>query len=264
MKTIFRNTLALASTLALLLPNLTQAQIVTSAFSAGDLIKGSGSAVYYFASDGRRYVFPNEKTYFTWYPDFSTVKIIPDGHLSSIPLGRSNVTYRPGKKMVKVTTDPKTYVVDRGGILRHVTSEGLARTLYDLNWKNQTDDLPDAFFTNYRIGTPIQTVSDYNPDDVTTLTSTIGSDKELEQNKITVTIGDVRNGFVPTTFTVKRGTTVTWTNRDIMAHTVTGSGWDSGTINRDQSYSRVFSTVGSFDYHCSIHPVMQSTINVVQ
>ena len=39
----------------------------TGAFSAGDLIKGeSFSSVYYYAPNGKRYVFPNEKTYFTW------------------------------------------------------------------------------------------------------------------------------------------------------------------------------------------------------
>ncbi len=260
----FRHLLASLMTASLFaLPTLSQAQIVTSSFNAGDLIKGSGSTVYYFANDGRRYVFPNERTYFTWYTNFSTVKLIPDSHLSSIPLGRSNVTYRPGRKMVKITTDDRVYVVDRGGILRWVQSEQLARTLYNLSWKNQIDDVPDAFFTNYRVGTPIQTASDYQPSDVMTLTPTIAIDKEMQRNKVTITIGDMRNGFVPTTFTIKRGTEVTWTNRDIVTHTVTGANWDSGAIDRDQSFSRVFSTTGFFDYHCSVHPVMQGTINVV-
>jgi hypothetical protein len=121
----------------------------TSAFNSGELIKGSLSTVYYFASNGKRYVFPNEKTYFTWYQDFSNVKQIPDGQLSTIPLG-GNVTYRPGRKMVKITTDPRVYVVDQGGVLRHVGSEQLAQTLYGISWKNQIDDVPDGYFTNYR------------------------------------------------------------------------------------------------------------------
>ena len=53
--------------------------------SAGDLIRGTSfSAVYYYGEDGFRYVFPNEKTYKTWYSDaetgemdFSTVKMKP-------------------------------------------------------------------------------------------------------------------------------------------------------------------------------------------
>lgn len=236
---------------------------LTSYFNAGDLIKGSGPAVYYFAQDGHRYVFPNEKTYFTWYRDFSSVVTIPDAHLSSIPLGRTNVTYRPGFKMIKIMTDPRTYVVDRGGILRHVTTEQLARTLYNLNWNDRVDDVADAFFTNYRIGTPIQTASDYNPNDVMTLTPTIYEDKGFDRNKVTVTIGSVNSGFVPSTFTIKKGVEVTWTNRDTVDHIIRGNGWSSPSLRPGASWSRVFSSTGSFDYACGIHPVMQGTINVV-
>lgn len=253
--------LALAA--SLLTPFTGHAAELTSYFNAGDLIKGSGQAVYYFAQDGRRYVFPNEKTYFTWYRDFSTVITIPDEHLSSIPLGRTNVTYRPGVKMVKITTDHKVYVVDRGGILRHVTTEQLARTLYNLNWNDRIDDVSDSYFTNYRVGTPIQTATDYNPNDVMTLTPTIFEDKGFERNKVTMTIGTVHTGFVPTTFTVKKGTQVTWTNVDTMDHTVKGRGWESPVIRPGQSWSYTFTTVGSFDYTCGIHPVMQGTVNVV-
>ncbi len=234
----------------------------TGAFNAGDLIKGSGDTVYYFASNGKRFVFPNERTYFTWYTDFSGVKTISDGQLSTVPLG-GNVTYRPGRKMVKITTDPRTYVVDQGGILRHVSSQQLAETLYGLSWKNQIDDVPDGFFTNYRVGTAIQTASDYNPANVMTATATISQDKQLDETKITLTIGSVSNGFVPTTVTVKRGTTVTWTNADNMAHIVTGTGWGSETLQPGQTYTRTFSTTGSFDYRCSLHTVMQGTVNVV-
>ncbi len=260
---IFRAMTAASVAFTLVMPIASQAA-VTSVFAVGDLIKGSGDTVYYFGPDGHRYVFPNSKTYFTWYSDFSKVKQIPDGQLSTIPLGRSNITYRPGKKMVKITTDPKTYVVDQGGILRHVTSEQLAQTLYGLSWKNQIDDVPDAYFTNYKVGTPIQTASDYQPTNVMTLTTSIAQDKQFDETKITITIGSVSNGFVPATVTVKKGTEVTWTNNDGPVHTVVGSGWSSSELKYQQTYVRKFDTVGSFDYHCGLHPVMQGTINVVQ
>ena len=102
------------------LPLASQAA-TSSAFNSGDLIKGSGSTVYYFGANGRRFVFPNEKTYFTWYTDFSRVVQIPDGQLAAIPLG-GNVTYRPGRKMIKITTDPRVFVVEQGGVLRHVST----------------------------------------------------------------------------------------------------------------------------------------------
>jgi plastocyanin len=253
----------LATSAMLVAPVASQAA-TTTAFSPGDLIKGSGSTVYYFGPDGRRYVFPNDKTYFTWFSDFSKVKQVPDGVLGTIPLARQNITYRPGKKMVKITTDPRTYVVDQGGVLRHIGSEQLAETLYGLNWKNQIDDVPDAFFVNYKVGTGIQTASDYKPQDVTAQTTTIAMDKQLDETKPTVTIGSAANGFVPTTITIKKGATVTWTNNDSSEHSIVGKNWGSNkNLKYNESWSYTFNEVGSFDYHCGIHPVMQGTINVV-
>ncbi len=274
---LLKRVISAVSTLALLggtaLP-LAASAATTSAFNSGDLIKGSGSTVYYFAANGKRFVFPNEKTYFTWYRDFSTVKQIPDGQLSTIPLG-GNVTYRPGRKMVKVTTDPKVYVVDQGGVLRHVSSEQLAQTLYGISWKNNIEDVPDAFFTNYRQGTAIQTASDYNTDNVMTQTTNINQDKQFDETKVTVTIGSRNNGFVPTTLTVKRGTEVTWTNSDITDHQVrwTGGRTSQGNMMTQMggsellapgaTYSQRFDTVGSFDYNDPANTTMQGTINVV-
>ncbi len=265
---MIKRLVSVASTLAFLagtaLP-LTAGAATTSAFNSGDLIKGSGSTVYYFAANGKRFVFPNEKTYFTWYRDFSTVKQISDGQLSTIPLG-GNVTYRPGRKMIKITTDPRVYVVDQGGFLRHVSAEQLAQTLYGISWKNNIDDVPDAFFTNYRQGTAIQTASDYNPDNVMTLTTTINQDKQFDETKVTVTIGTMNNGFVPTTLTIKRGTEITWTNADTIEHTVLiGRSQATGSrlIPPGGTFIHRFDTIGAFDYACSIHPTMQGTINVV-
>ena len=252
---------ATLATVSMLAAPLAAGAATTGAFNAGDLIKGSGSAVYYFAPNGKRYVFPNDKTYFTWYKDFATVRTITDGKLSAIPLG-GNVTYRPGYKMVKITTDPRTYVIDQGGVLRQIGSEQLAKTLYGINWNSQVDDIPDAFFINYRLGTAIQTASDYNPQNVMTLTTTISQDKQFDETIATVTIGSVANGFVPATMTIKKGTTVTFTNRDVVVHSVVGNGFNSGDIKAGDSYTKQFNTVGSFDYKDSINPAMQGTINV--
>ncbi|MSR85361.1 hypothetical protein EXS71_02915 [Candidatus Uhrbacteria bacterium] len=260
--TFSQRTLATISALMLLMSPLMSQASVTGAFNAGELIKGSGDTVYYFAGNGKRYVFPNAKTYFTWYKDFSSVKTISDGQLSTIPLG-GNVTYRPGYKMIKVMTDPKTYVIDQGGFLRHVTTESLAQTLYGISWKNQIDDVPDAFFVNYRVGTAIQTASDYNAANTMTTTVSIGQDKQLDETKITITIGAMQNGFVPTSITFKKGTEVTWTNGDNAAHWIKGSNFDSGMLTPGQTYKHIFNTAGSFDYRCNIHSTMQGTINVV-
>jgi len=123
-----------------------------AAASTGDLIKMAGNtSVYYLAADGKRYVFPNSTTYFSWYSDFSGVVTIPAAELQSYPLG-GNVTMRPGTKLVKITTDPKVYAVEPNGTLRAIQTEAQAAALYGTNWNKKIVDVPDAFFTNYTIG----------------------------------------------------------------------------------------------------------------
>lgn len=126
-----------------------------AAAQPGDLIKMDGlSSVYYLGNDGKRYVFPSESVYFSWYNDFSGVITIPASELQSYPLG-ANVTMRPGTKLVKITTDPSVYAVTPNGVLRKIQSEADAIALYGPNWNKMVVDIADAFFTNYTIGTPL-------------------------------------------------------------------------------------------------------------
>jgi len=130
--------------------------------AAGVLIKSpSFDSVYYLGSDGKRYVFPNEKVFKSWYSDFEDVVSVTDAQLYSTPIG-GNVTYRPGTKLVKITTDPKVYAVDAFGTLRWIVSEEVAESLYGADWAKQVDDVPDIFFTNYVVGSPIFDVSDFD------------------------------------------------------------------------------------------------------
>jgi hypothetical protein len=112
------------------------------------------SSVYYCGFDGKRYVFPNEGTYATWYKDFSTVQMITPEDMAKIHLG-GNVTYRPGVKLVKITTDPRVYAVDRNGTLRLMINPTIASKYYGAAWSKSVEDIPDAFFTNYKIGNSI-------------------------------------------------------------------------------------------------------------
>lgn len=128
----------------------------SAAASAGDLIKMAGNPAVYYFDGAKRYVFPNQTTYMTWYKDFSGVKTIPADELSSYPIG-GNVTMRPGTYLAKITTDPKVYAVEPGGMLRHVTSEAIAMSLYGSMWNKKVVDVPDAFFVNYKTGSSITT-----------------------------------------------------------------------------------------------------------
>lgn len=124
---------------------------------SGALIKStSNSAVYYCGADGKRYVFPRDRIYFSWYADFNSVATIPDTQLAAIPLG-GLVTYRPGSKLVKIESLPNVYAVEKGGVLRWIKTPAIAANLYGPNWSKNVDDVSDAFFGSYKIGEPIVT-----------------------------------------------------------------------------------------------------------
>jgi hypothetical protein len=140
----------------------TTSKVAAPAVEYGSLVKtADSSAVYYFAADGKRHAFPNEKIYKSWYADYSSVKVITAAIMSSLPLGK-NVTYRPGVTMVKFQSLAKTYAVSRGGELRWVKDEALAASLYGSNWNTKIDDVSDAFFADYKFGNDILTSADYS------------------------------------------------------------------------------------------------------
>ena len=70
--------------------------------------------------------------------------------------------------------------------------------------------------------------------------------------------------FDPPRLTVKAGTTVTWYNEDDIPHTVTASDkqFKSKTLDTDDKFSFTFSTPGSYEYFCSLHPHMTGVIVV--
>jgi plastocyanin len=70
--------------------------------------------------------------------------------------------------------------------------------------------------------------------------------------------------FSPADLTVPVGTTVTWTNEDSDAHTVTsGNGpLHSPTLNTGDTYQYTFTKAGTYSYLCSIHPFMTGTVKV--
>ena len=126
-----------------------------SVCEAGFLIKTeNSSSVYYCGADGKRYVFPNLQTYNTWYEDFSSVKTISSEDLAKIMLG-GNVTYRPGVRLIKITTDPRVYAVDLQGTLRLLITPQIAEKYYGVNWTKKIEDMPDVFFFDYQVGASI-------------------------------------------------------------------------------------------------------------
>lgn len=96
-----------------------------------------------------------------------------------------------------------------------------------------------------------------------------------EENSSTTTNTDPNaitiqgNAFQPAALTVKKGTTVTWTNKDSYAHTVTSGispnpngTFNSNNVSANQTFSFKFDNTGSFDYFCMIHTSMKAKITV--
>lgn len=146
--------------------------------SSGRLIKGSQAAVYYQAGDGKRYVFPDERTYATWYQGFGQVQAVSDAALAAIPVG-GNATVRPGTRMVKIVSDPKVYAVGRGGVLRWIATEAVAASLYGTDWASKVLDVSDAFFVNYSRGADVVSAADFDPAAETAGAPTIDADKGI-------------------------------------------------------------------------------------
>ena len=70
--------------------------------------------------------------------------------------------------------------------------------------------------------------------------------------------------YGPATITVAAGTTITWTNRDDIPHTVvsTDGAFKSKVMDTDEKFFYTFAKPGTYSYFCSIHPKMTGQIVV--
>jgi len=73
--------------------------------------------------------------------------------------------------------------------------------------------------------------------------------------------------FAPASLTIPAGSTVTWTNKDEEPHTVVssdGTTFHSPGMDTGGTYSFTFQNAGTFEYICSIHPMMHGTVVVAK
>lgn len=229
------------------------ATVPVANIQSGDLIRGQTySSVYYYGADGMRYVFPNDKTYFTWYQNFDTVKWVSDKDLASIQIG-GNVTYKPGVKMLKINSDPKVYAVSGGGELRAILSEAIAKELYGADWNKQIDDVPDGFFSNYAIGGELEFATQYSVVSEKKDAVDINEDKNL---KAPVVVNVTEKGYEPPTASVPSGQAVRWVNTGTTNQSVTewDEIWGSGTLKPGQHFTRYFVEKGTWSYYSLYSP----------
>jgi plastocyanin len=81
--------------------------------------------------------------------------------------------------------------------------------------------------------------------------------KETKEKIIATDLVEIKSyAYSPRNIKVKKGTTVTWINEDLVPHTVT-------TSDKDKKYSFTFNEVGKYDYYCKPHPYMKASVEVI-
>jgi plastocyanin len=70
--------------------------------------------------------------------------------------------------------------------------------------------------------------------------------------------------FTPKEITVSAGTTVTWVNHDDVPHTVISPDkkFRSKALDTDDQFAFTFTDAGTYNYFCSVHPIMTGKIIV--
>lgn len=68
--------------------------------------------------------------------------------------------------------------------------------------------------------------------------------------------------FAPAEIEIATGATVTFTNLDLVPHTATGDGFDTGTLKKGESKEIAFSEAGDFPYLCTFHRHMKGRVRV--
>jgi len=132
-------------------------------------------SIYYFAADGKRYIFPTETTYFSWYQNNLPQNFMALDKMEKVPLG-GNVTVRPGT-LISTPSDSNTYLVKKGGMIAPV-SKGVLMVIFGEKYDDRVLSLPNYYFTNYTYDTEINKIKDYP---LTNLLLTIDIDKGLDE-----------------------------------------------------------------------------------
>lgn len=89
---------------------------------------------------------------------------------------------------------------------------------------------------------------------------------EAQQKPQSVDVKIDNFSFGPAAVTVSVGSTVTWTNRDDIPHTVVSTDdpkvFKSKALDTDEKFSFTFAKAGTYAYFCSIHPKMTGKVIV--
>jgi len=188
--------------------------------------------------------------------DVSTITVSTDPYADAF----KDQWYAPFVEYAKeknlIDADAKNMVFPAQGMTRGKLAESMYRLMY----------ITTNGLQSYSTGDTQQTRQTQQTTQQSTQQTTQQSTQQTTQQQST-SINISNFAFSPASLTVKAGSTVTWTNNDATTHTVTGdtgTTLNSGNLAPSQTYSKTFTTQGTFGYHCSIHPFMTGTVTVTQ
>ena len=92
--------------------------------------------------------------------------------------------------------------------------------------------------------------------------STTNNSSTTQSNTAANTVSIQNFAFNPSSLTVSKGTTVTWTNEDSASHEIKSTTFGSSLLSKGATFSHTFDQTGTFNYSCAIHPTMQGKIIV--
>jgi hypothetical protein len=122
----------------------------------GDLVKGPHSDAVYMILGAEKHIFPDRKTFMTWYQNFVTVREVTIAQLDAYITGKP-MPYRPGTKLITHPNTSKVYALESCGMLRLIPDEETARTLYGTDWAQRVQDVHELTFSNYTIQSSMTT-----------------------------------------------------------------------------------------------------------
>ena len=120
---------------------------------------------------------------------------------------------------------------------------------------------------------PIQTMRTSGTSITTNQTNLPTTSSSIASNATEVKIiGDeIKEPYIPGSIIIESGDKVRWINIDVEVHTVTsglessadkGKQFDSGLLNANQTFEHTFDKPGTYNYYCTVHPIMTGLVNV--
>ncbi|MFH1866716.1 MAG: fibronectin type III domain-containing protein, partial [Patescibacteria group bacterium] len=144
--------------------NVTASFTTSTALQPGGLYKlADQPSIHYLAADYKRYIFPYipdwadyKKVLYSWGFNENNIQTVSSSQLAQYAIG-GNVTVRPGTHLIQRLPDSgsvNVYAVSYPNILHLVAPDKLP-ILYGTAWVDRVLKIPEVFFVNYTIGSPV-------------------------------------------------------------------------------------------------------------